>query len=40
MLKDDLLTPFAELQSQLEYQGFGAISDDADKKIKKTPLAY
>ena len=40
VLKDDLLTPFAELQSQLEYQGFGAISDDADEKIKKTPLAY
>ena len=40
VLKDDLLTPFAELQNQLEYQGFGAISDDADKKIKKTPLAY
>ncbi len=40
VLKDDLLTPFAELQSQLEYQGFGAISPDADKKIKKTPLAY
>ena len=40
VLKDDLLTPFDELQNQLEYQGFGAISDDADKKIKKTPLAY
>jgi len=40
VLKDDLMTPFAELQNQLEYQGFGAISPDADKKIKKTPLAY
>lgn len=40
MLKDDLLTPFDELQNQLEFQGFGAISPDADKKIKKTPLAY
>jgi len=40
VLKDDLLTPFDELQNQLEYQGFGAISPDADKKIKKTPLAY
>jgi NADH-quinone oxidoreductase subunit I len=40
VLKDDLHTPFDQLQNQLEYQGFGAISPDADKKIKKTPLAY
>jgi len=40
VLKDDLLTPFDELQNQLEFQGFGAISPDADAKIKKTPLAY
>ena len=40
VLKEDLHTPFEELQNQLEYQGFGAISPDADKKIKKTPLAY
>ena len=40
VLKDDLMTPFDELQNQLEFQGFGAISDDADSKIKKTPLAY
>ena len=40
VLKEDLATPFDELQNQLEYQGFGAISPDADKKIKKTPLAY
>jgi NADH-quinone oxidoreductase subunit I len=40
VLKDDLLTPFDELKNQLEYQGFGAISPDADEKIKKTPLAY
>ena len=40
VLKDDLMTPFDELQNQLEFQGFGSISDDADKKIKKTPLAY
>ncbi len=40
VLKDDLLTPFDELISQVEYDGFGAVSPDADKKIKKTPLAY
>ena len=40
ILKDDLMTPFDELKNQLEFQGFGAISPDADKKIKKTPLAY
>ena len=40
VLKDDLLTPFTELQNQLAYQGFGAISPDADDRIKKTPLAY
>ena len=40
VLKEDLHTPFEELQNQLEFQGFGAISPDADKKIKKTPLAY
>jgi NADH-quinone oxidoreductase subunit I len=33
-------TPFAELQQQLEYQGFGAVSPDADDRIKKTPLGY
>jgi NADH-quinone oxidoreductase subunit I len=40
VLKDDLLTPFDKLAQQVEYDGFGAISPDADKKIKKTPLAY
>ena len=40
MLKEDMDTPFAELQQQLEYQGFGAISSDADERIKKTPLGY
>ena len=40
ILKDDLQTPFAELQNQLEFQGFGSISPDADDRIKKTPLAY
>ncbi len=40
VLKDDLLTPLDFLQDQQEFQGFGAVSDDADKKIKQTPLAY
>jgi NADH-quinone oxidoreductase subunit I len=40
VLKDDLLTPFDQIASQIEYDGFGAISPDADAKIKKTPLAY
>jgi len=40
VLKDDLLTPIDLLKQQKEYDGFGAISDDADSKIKKTPLAY
>ncbi len=39
-LIDDLLTPFDAIKQQIEYDGFGAISPDADKKIKKTPLAY
>lgn len=40
VLKDDLLTPFDSIKQQIEFDGFGAISPDADKKIKKTPLAY
>ena len=40
VIKDDLLTPFDQIKQQVEYDGFGAISPDADKKIKKTPLAY
>jgi len=41
-LKDDMLTPIDVLKAgkQKEFPGFGAISDDADAKIKKTPLAY
>jgi len=39
-IMEDLLTPFDEIKQQIEYDGFGAISPDADKKIKKTPLAY
>ncbi|MEA1915816.1 MAG: NADH-quinone oxidoreductase subunit NuoI [Campylobacterota bacterium] len=40
VLKDDLLTPLDFLGSQQEYEGFGAVSPDADEKIKQTPLAY
>ncbi|NWF67032.1 MAG: NADH-quinone oxidoreductase subunit NuoI [Campylobacterales bacterium] len=42
VLKDDMLTPLDLLKQkeQKEYPGFGAISDEADKFIKKTPLAY
>ena len=40
VLKDDLLTPLDKLGEQKEYPGFGAVSPDADEKIKKTPLAY
>jgi len=40
VLVDDLLTPFDEIKQQVEFDGFGAVSPDADKKIKKTPLAY
>lgn len=37
---DDLLTPIDKLKQQEEYPGFGAVSPDADEKIKKTPLEY
>jgi len=40
VLKDDLLTPLDFLQDQVEYDGYGAVSYDADEKIKQTPLAY
>ena len=40
VIKDDLLTPLDKLKDQKEFEGFGAVSLDADKKIKKTPLAY
>lgn len=39
-LFEDMLTPLEQLNSQTEYPGFGAVSPDADEKIKKTPLAY
>jgi NADH-quinone oxidoreductase subunit I len=38
--KERLLTPKDKLHEQVEFEGFGAISPDADEKIKKTPLAY
>ncbi len=40
VLKEDLLTPLDKLKEQKEYPGFGAVSPDADEKIKKTPLSY
>jgi len=39
-LFDDMLTPIDKLNLQQEYDGFGAISPNADENIKKTPLAY
>lgn len=42
VLKDDMLTPIDLLKSgeQQEFEGYGAVSKDADKKIIQTPLAY
>ena len=41
-LKEDMLTPLDNFRAnkQKEYPGFGALSKDADKFVKKTPLAY
>ncbi len=39
-LFEDMLTPIDQLNLQQEYDGFGAISPNADENIKKTPLAY
>lgn len=39
-LKEDFLTPLDKLGLQEEYSGFGAISPNADERLKKTPLAY
>ncbi len=39
-LFEDMLTPIDMLKSQNEFDGFGAISPNADENIKKTPLAY
>lgn len=42
VMKDDMLTPidFIKAGKQKEFEGYGAISKDADKNIKQTPLAY
>ena len=39
-LKEDMLTPLERLKEQKEFPGFGAVSQEADNLIKKTPLAY
>ena len=39
-LFEDMLTPIDQLSLQKEYDGFGAVSPNADENIKKTPLAY
>ncbi len=39
-LFEDMLTPIDKLNLQQEYQGFGAVSPNADDNIKQTPLAY
>ncbi len=39
-LFEDMLTPIDRLTMQQEYQGFGAVSPNADENIRKTPLAY
>jgi len=39
-LFEDMLTPIDKLNLQQEYDGFGAVSPNADDNIKSTPLAY
>jgi NADH-quinone oxidoreductase subunit I len=41
-LKEDMLTPLDTFKAkqQKEFQGFGALSDNADEAVKQTPLAY
>ncbi len=41
-LKEDMLTPLDTFKAkqQKEFQGFGALSDNADDAVKQTPLAY
>jgi NADH-quinone oxidoreductase subunit I len=39
-MKDDMLTPVDMIKEQIEFDGFGACSPDADQRVKKTPLAY
>jgi len=37
---EDMLTPIDNLDKQQEFDGFGAVSPNADENIKQTPLAY
>ncbi|DAB35245.1 MAG TPA: NADH-quinone oxidoreductase subunit NuoI [Sulfurospirillum sp. UBA12182] len=41
-LKEDMLTPLDTFRAkeQKEFPGFGALSENADSFVKKTPLAY
>jgi len=39
-LFEDMMTPIDQLNLQQEYDGFGAVTPNADENIKKTPLAY
>jgi NADH-quinone oxidoreductase subunit I len=39
-LKEDMLTPLERLKEQKEFPGFGTVTKEADKLVKKTPLAY
>lgn len=41
-LKEDMLTPLDEFKAkkQQEFPGYGALSENADEFVKKTPLAY
>ncbi|MDR0580162.1 MAG: NADH-quinone oxidoreductase subunit NuoI [Campylobacteraceae bacterium] len=41
-LKKDMLTPIDEFKNnrQKEFEGYGSLSNDADKSVKKTPLPY
>jgi len=39
-LFEDMLTPIDALKEQKEFDGFGAVTPNADNAIKKTPLAY
>jgi NADH-quinone oxidoreductase subunit I len=41
-LKKDMLTPMDTFKNggQKEFEGYGSLSDNADKCVKKTPLSY
>lgn len=42
VMYEDMLTPLDKMKSgtQLEFEGFGAITPHEDERVKKTPLAY